>query len=531
MYKVLIIDDDVPMLKYLKQLIDWNALGLQIVADTYSSVKALRLFDELRPDLVVSDIGLPQMDGLELASEMLRRRPEVRVIFLTCHEDFHYAQKALKLSVDDYLIKDELTADQLAQSLEKSVRLIRAAKAQTEQLTYREDWSRHANVLRDSFFKQLLRGGEAAYLTDSAGRLGLVWDQPSFLLALGYVSYYDVLSRYAHKDLPLIRYGVANIAAELASEFEGITTFNDGEGLAVLLNYRPSLKWNAQEHLLAFLAKLQAKCKEFLGVGTTFFASSSTDKLAVTEIGAVHRRMAAQRYAAFYTEHPVTVLPAAGLPQAYHPGAGGFEQECAELSQAVRDHDEALLEKALAGIRRSALEMRPEPASFVHQCADRLRLVELQYRAFSGETLYACLQQTLTLGDALGLMGLKLRQIMNGRRLGEPQASKEPKLQTIDQYIAQHLAETITSIDIATHLYLNPSYFSRYFKKLSGENFTDYVHRYKMKIAADLLEKTKDSIEVVALRCGYSDRTYFSKVFKKYIGVTPGEYKSRSGLM
>lgn len=95
----------------------------------------------------------------------------------------------------------------------------------------------------------------------------------------------------------------------------------------------------------------------------------------------------------------------------------------------------------------------------------------------------------------------------------------------IENYIAAHLEVNITSIDVAHHLYLNPSYFSRSFKRLTGETFTNYVHRYKTRIASEMLKSMGDSVDDIALKLGYPNRAYFAKVFKKYTGVTPGQYK------
>lgn len=96
MCTAMIIDDDVPMLKYLETILNWEELGIEIVASTFSSLKALSLFEELQPDLVITDIGLPQIDGLELAVRFKEKNPDIRVILLTCHEDFYYAKKPSK---------------------------------------------------------------------------------------------------------------------------------------------------------------------------------------------------------------------------------------------------------------------------------------------------------------------------------------------------------------------------------------------------------------------------------------------------
>ena len=83
----------------------------------------------------------------------------------------------------------------------------------------------------------------------------------------------------------------------------------------------------------------------------------------------------------------------------------------------------------------------------------------------------------------------------------------------------------ITSVEMAEHLHLNASYFSRYFKKLAGVNFTDYVNQYKINMAITMLCRRNETVENVAYTLGFSDRAYFSKVFKKYSGKSPSEYK------
>ncbi|UQZ82608.1 Putative transcriptional regulator [Paenibacillus konkukensis] len=81
--RVMLVDDDVPMIKYLVKLVAWETMGMEIVATAHSGKKALQLFREANPDLVITDIGMPQMDGLELAAELKRMKPEIRLLFLT----------------------------------------------------------------------------------------------------------------------------------------------------------------------------------------------------------------------------------------------------------------------------------------------------------------------------------------------------------------------------------------------------------------------------------------------------------------
>jgi two-component system response regulator YesN len=147
--------------------------------------------------------------------------------------------------------------------------------------------------------------------------------------------------------------------------------------------------------------------------------------------------------------------------------------------------------------------------------------------SIKNDDLFYFLKHSVKLNEVISLLKTKMTQLISSTEDRQLDSRKKPKLKEIDQYIIEHLSDNISSADMANYLFLNPSYFSRYFKKLAGENFTDYIHRFKMKTAEKMLREKEDSIEDVANRLGYSDRTYFSKIFKKHTGYSPGEFKSK----
>jgi two-component system response regulator YesN len=160
-----------------------------------------------------------------------------------------------------------------------------------------------------------------------------------------------------------------------------------------------------------------------------------------------------------------------------------------------------------------------------------LRGIELMFTSLTfDEDLFVYLVQTRTLEDTMELVERKLVQITGNKQQVGGTPPQEPKLQLIQQFIDQHLGDNITSIDMARYLFLDPSYFSRYFKRMTGLTFTDYVHQHKMKVATKMLKISSQNLESLAVGLGYSDRTYFSKVFKKYVGTTPSEYKSKHSV-
>lgn len=526
MYKVMLIDDDVPILKYLRQLLDWGRLDLHIAADTYSSVKALRMFQELMPDIVVSDIGLPQINGVELACEFIRMKPNVRIIFLTCHEDFNYAKQALQINADDYLIKDELTAGKLEQSLQKSIRLLRHSAIGLEQFSYREDLSRHIDLLKESLLQQMLKGVNTEETLEFAGRLGIRVDAPFFLIGVGELFYASLVPQYDYKDVPVIRYGIYNIADELAKGFEGFIVFNGKNHLVILLNYRSSLKMNMQQYWQDYVGQLKMKCQQFLKIRMSFTGLSKGVELEA--LGLAYKHLLRKRQDAYYSGQSIVLLQGQE-EETRETGLDSYEEEKNNILQAVEEVNADLLERTLQKLAKDALKKRPAVESFLQMCSQWVRLIELQHaKAKSDEEYHSSLRLSPRLSDTLEMLGWKLKAFLQTVHTMDEPKGNEMKLRMINDYINKHLSENITSIDVAQHLFLNPSYFSRYFKRMTGENFTDYVHRLKMRIASKWLEQKDETIEIVALKLGYSDRTYFSKVFKKYIGVTPSDYKSRT---
>ncbi|WP_152396909.1 response regulator transcription factor [Paenibacillus guangzhouensis] len=531
MFKIMLIDDDVPMLKVLQQMMDWEQLSLSLIGSAYSSVKALQMFKELLPDIVITDIGMPQMDGLQLSAEFKKIKPNVRIIFLMCHEDFHYAKQVLAMNADGYLIKDELTAMQLEKSLMKSIQSIQAMVAMSEQNSYREQFKRNIDVFKQSFYQRLLAGNPAQLLLQYAKQLEIRWDYPMFMIASGSISLTGTLQRYSYHDISTLRYGIYNIAQELSRTYDGITVFTDQAEWAFVLNYRQSLTFNAQQYLHRYLEKLSENCEQYLKVKLRYVLY--TNKLEIEQLGGTLRQMQKEKYYAYYADEAIMTWEMAKLKPKYGDAKIMLQQERDELIRAVQalqtDQSIASLEKLFQKAKTEQLD----PMELVQECSRTMRLIEMQStKAMIDNRYYTYLDATMHAEDTKMMMAMKLYALLGNTKLQASTKAKNMKLQEIDQYLLAHLSENVTSVDVAQHLYLNPSYFSRYFKRMTDENFTDYVHRFKMKAAMRMLEYPDETIEMISLKLGYSDRTYFTKVFKKYIDMTPGEYKSKmsSGL-
>lgn len=520
--KVLLVDDDVPMAKYLEKLIPWDELGITMAGKASSGKKALSLFREHLPEVVVTDIGMPQMDGLELAAKMRGINPDVRIIFLTCHEDFHYARRALELEADDYLIKDGMSADQLKTSLQKAIEKWQQDQVTREALVYRQEIYQSKDTWKQQLLSKLTHSqSDQQGVIQEAKRAGIQWSKTHFLTAVGCLQYASFPSTYRLKDTSLLLYAITNVAEELRIAGLSITSLTDSEAHFVCIaNYEPNLLHNYVLLFEQYLESLRDRIEELFKIQVSIVYDSPFK--GVHELPQRLKLLLQNVGLRYYKSFSIEKLLQADkkLPVEDISGLNGY---WIQIREGVKEADSSKAVEALGHIRLFAQKQEPDPMTFKQHCSQWIRVIELEQTKPSDEIWHSCLLKCSRLEDTMALISDKLNNLLmsaSGLRL-----DVKPKLKKIEQWISDHISEDISLVHISEHLYLNPSYFSRYFKQETGMNFTEYVHRYKMKVACRLLKEEELSIEMIAFKLGYMERTYFSKIFKKYVGVSPRDYR------
>ncbi|MEF2244802.1 response regulator [Paenibacillus sp. IITD108] len=525
MRKVMIIDDDVPMLRYLEQIIQWEELNLQVVATAFSSVKALEIFREKNPDIVISDIGMPQIDGIELASRIREINSAVRIIFVTCHEDFGYARSAVRLQADDYLIKDELTPKKLSNSLQKASRVADELRDRIDQLSFREELEHHRDQVKKQLWRQLVGKMNEQRLQQLLEKVGIRWELPRFMLAVVAIDYASLLEHYRYEDMDLIHYAFFNIAEETAGTWSPVTIIplEQAGKFVFILNYKPNLAVNIHKEFETYLERLRLKIKDYLKIEMRGAISGELHGLGALK-AAYERLMEFQRMI-YYEDSTVSHMPDEPLP-VWTADDQEFKRYKEDLLLANEKRSLSALETVVEQMEHYARIVMLNPKSFWYHLSQMLRALDYEWNfQYDKENLYTLLPHTVSSREAVLLAKQHINKIGGAQVKERKELTREPRLHEINEYITINLAENVSSVSVANHLFLNPSYFSRYFKKIAGVNFTEYVHRYKMNIAKQLFEQG-EAVEMVAIKLGYSDRTYFSKVFKKYIGISPQDYKS-----
>lgn len=523
MYKVMLVDDDVPMLEYIGQMLDWSRIGLSVAGTAFSSELALERFHEIMPDLVITDIGLPVMNGIELAQAFRELKPDIRIIFLTCYEDTVYLKKAFQLAADDYLIKDELTEEKLLEAVNKSLKWFRDKEETLEWIAYRRDIERNKDVLRQQFFEQVIKGRNGRETLMFGERLGIRWSgEQLFTMLLVHMDMAAIAEIYELEDYTLLSYAVYNVAEELAAPDGHITPFLYRDELVLVCHDRADLR-SGSGRLEAFVKQLADKTQQFLKI--RLMHVEINEWVGLGSMGGLHKKLQSRKRDAYYGGTSRDASPGSGAFVRL-PGQEEFRKDRSLAAKAFEDGNPVFLDLALDSIRQKAGRLQLEPRSVVDACEELIRHLAGEFQFHPSPALFAALQRTIRLDETMGVLKTEGRKLLKLTLPPEEiRQQQDASLSSINRFIDEHICETVTSIDVANHLRLNSSYFSRLFKKKTGVNFTEYVHQYKMKMAKRLLDNPEETVENVAYTLGYSDRAYFSKVFKKYVGTPPSDYK------
>ncbi|WP_438351499.1 response regulator transcription factor [Paenibacillus sp. FA6] len=527
MTKVMLIDDDVPVVEYLLKLVPWEQLEISVCAMAYSAEEAQKLFYATQPDILVTDIGLPDGNGIELARHFRISNPGLRVVFLTCHEDFHFLKEALSIEADDYIVKAELSPHKMIESIRKAQTRINSVQMELERIAYKSDVERNKDILTQQFFDDLLHAADPEAWLIQGERLGIEWNQPCFSTVLCHLDLGRLFEVYDRVNLDLVRYAAYNIASELAEGTSIIPIMSRDTRLWLIAN--TSNAEVARREFADYLSRLRGKLDKFLKIECYFTVDDSAGPLTQlkTTIYGIKEEISLQYYDSYW-------LVKVGYSQQSNARTEGemdtrtIEEYAEKWTVALCDFNRSLVHMYLGTIEKLMGELRLKPSK-----AQDLLIRLLQQAAFKlgrqmDELLQQDIRQTIRIGEAFRIVRWFTDRLLEQTKSAyEENYTSNPDLRDINAYVYENIHKTITSIDIARYLHLNPSYFSRLFKKMAGLNFTDHVHLLKMEEAKQLLAPNNETAENVAYMLGYSDRAYFSKVFKKYIGMSPSEFKQR----
>jgi len=518
LYRVLLVDDEEDIREGISRKMDWLGLGFSLVGEAANGQDALELAESLRPDVILTDIKMPFMDGLELCRILTDRLPAARFVVFSGFDAFEYAKQAIQMNVVEYILKpinaDELSA--VLRRLKDQLDRERAERRNVELL--RSRYTENLPVLRELFYANLLDGHiEPGTERERAAHLDIDLQGEEWAVGLAYIGSdrRDALSTLSVQKL---------LEESLTADRCRLTLYNDWVAVIVSLTESFTIY-----DLIRVLDRVCTLAASYLGLTLTVGVGAPCKELSGMARSAAEARTALE-YRSMVGRGQVIYIgdlePDGGQVLTFE------EADERTLTAAVRLGSEQEVRDAAAALAGKIREANPSAGQYNLFLMELVtHLMKMTRRSGVGVEEVFGTGFSLPIQDSAlpSLEGwcaeryLRLRTLIRRRQTD----SAGQTVEAAKEYIRQHYAESDLSVEkLCAYLHLSSTYFSTLFKRETGTSFTAYVTTVRMEAAAEAIRGTEEKTYLIAQRCGYEDPNYFSYVFKRHFGVTPTKYRS-----
>ncbi|MEC0230461.1 response regulator [Paenibacillus alba] len=511
MYKVIIVDDEKLLRQGFIHMTDWTQSGFEIVGDAANGVEALALVESLHPDIVVTDIRMPVMDGIELTRILKQSYPNIQVIVLSSYNDFDYVKDTLQLGALDYILKPKMQYTDLVNAMDK-------AKLTNLQQSPPISPNKPSQSML-SFLKSLL-----AQPIECSVALQNKLDDFNISLQSSHLRLILVQIEYEEGDSILDDSPVNQISQTIVDDLQ--SKFRGGEnGCCFAVNPEQVLIL----HNHSDPENLEWMTTILTSYEVQYWLCVSEIFSGFEEIHSVYQQLLAISNFRFY-------MPSGAFLQGsdYRERSTRLDLQFKLLNDFIdKQNFQGLYAHIDAVVQESMLQQR-----YVDPYAMRNGFIEVLYyvihrldeKAFDIEVLhkqklafFKNIENSRHLDECLAMSHHILMEIENQLK-HKRNAQISPTIQAILDYIQQNFSEDISLQSIAHQFHLNKSYLSQLFKVQTGENFNNYLANLRINEAKAMLRESNPNIYTVCQAIGYPNPSYFGQVFKKIVGMKPSEY-------
>ena len=499
MVKVFIVDDELLMRQGLRHVLDWEAEGYEIVGEAANGTDALSLVEEKKPHIVISDIVMPLMDGLDFTDVLHMRFPQIQIIILSGYDNFEYVRHTLINGVVDYILKPTLNPEELRTVLSKAVERIPGV------------WLEFRSVAPST--EQLLE----ECLLGKISKEGWVCLEEK-LSAPFYCLFVVCLERDSTRELYELIY--QKIKRELAGweQLDAHMAAVKERQLCILIGYEVLQKNKIWRYVQQLNVQLSLMYERIFSICSQSFGElSELHKVYQTQI------VPNEGIGFYLGENNLYLVN--GLKEKKEPEKFDFAEYNRCLSK--KQYKDALL--MIEVYAKNALEawmdsyrIKNLVKNLVYIFLDTLDLDEEfkeEYRLSYFKRIDAAYYESFY-REAMAEVIEELRGLSDGAWV-----HKNKRMDLILEYIQEHYQEDLKLDMVADVFALNYNYLSGWFNQNMQESFSDYVNRVRIEKACAFLEDAEIAISEVSHMVGYSEHSYFCRVFKKYTGKTPSEWR------
>lgn len=504
MVKVLFVDDEILAMEYLQNLIDWEQYGFRVVGHARSAKKALEIFEKEKPQVVISDIKMTGMDGLELAKCLKTKAPDTEVILLSAYQDFEYAKKGFEYGVSNYLLKHELCGEKLIVELEKVRNRIKTVEQKSR-------------IYQKYFMEQLIFKPEDVQKEQEFGnRFFMIWVHKNECFSEG---------RFLSEEWNDME--KQTLEQVMGREEEGIVYLANTQltGNNILFLYRIE-KINSRYQIGT---KIEQRCRQIasslMAIGSDRFNILYCDEICKNQISAAFQKMSALiRYAVFWKNRCIYGIERLRISQ---------EEECIVWNEHAENLRQ-MMQKREAEISDEVsylFELVKLPENNLRALRELIYMLENLAREFENREgiVQEKMSQSVLKVDEICLYYIERMKNIYFVMQESQNSGYSQLVGKMIRYIRRNYHQELNLEQLGMAFHMNGVYMGQMFKKETGITFLKYLTNLRVEEAKKLLLEGKMNVSQVAEAVGYKTGQYFSQIFLKTTGVTPQEYRKWNG--
>jgi two-component system response regulator YesN len=534
MYKLVIIEDELILRKNIIKKIEWEKYGFCVVGEAENGREALEVIDSINPDVIITDIDMPFMNGLELSKIVTEKYPLIQIVILSGFDEFKYAQQAIELNVTEYVLKP-ISSEELIKTLVKIKAKIDDELLKRENVeALREHYLKSLPVLKGNFLSSLVtRNQREEDILNKAAYYNIDLMGEVFACAVVSIdknSFNE--SNFSEEEAEFNRYGVFNTIEEVICKHSLGIVFSHEDYIVVIMKNNKKNEEFMVSKIFKVLEEVRQCIEKYMkftvtiGIGSLCTSIENIDGSFLGGLSALEYRFVAGNNKLIYIndlepekmkkmifddnkEHMLLSSIKFGSEDDIYRTLKILFEDITEVKASFSDYQIYLLE-ILASITKMSKELSLDFSSILG----------------SNYNIFVELFKFNTIGEVkewFEMICVKLMNLIGCRRKN----SGKILVEKAQKYIKENYTDSELSLNkVSNFIHISPNYFGTIFKNETGETFANYLLRIRMETAKDILCSTNYKNLQIAEKVGISDQYYFSYCFKKYFKSSPNDVRN-----
>lgn len=520
--KVLIVDDEYLIRNLLRMRINWEEQGLMIVGEASNAQEALDMVDELKPNIIFTDIYMPYINGIEFSSRVLKKYPDIKIVVVTGHDEFEYAQQSIKIGISDFILKPIRASDLLhvTEQLKRKIDEERRRDLEVEKL--KQELERNFPYLREKFLYQWLKGTlsieeineKSAYFT-----FPLFHSRAAYQVAV--IEIYSSSEKQTEEQIILLGMKCRNRIEAFFSQDSHVIILPEAQDRVVIISFSEDSDFIGDCESLKLILIDSLQCFVSIGIGR------KRSNIQEANLGYQEANRALQ-YKVFVGHNQVICFEdiIEGRKDHYRSKSELLQQLQFYISVGSPERAAQMLTQIFDASFSSISHFRTAAMDVITECQRAVMEREIEdEHILNTETIVSILTAD-NLPELKRILERYVHNVSNTINIVN-QAKAGNLISQVKEYLEHHMSDPKVGLaSTAAVFFISPGHLGRLMKKETGLTFVEYLTDIRMKKAELLLKMTDLKGYEIGEQVGITDPHYFSVLFKKTMGRSMNEYRT-----